>query len=986
MPILALTNDTVRLLKSSGLLTSPASIVKELLDNALDAHATSVVVKISRNALDLILVGDNGNGISAGDIDALGRRAHTSKLKRYDELTHLGGSSLGFRGEALASANSVGEVTITTKTSQDAVGHMIKLTPNKGGVAEVKPAPSGVGTTVEIRGLFRRLPVRSTQYQKEAKKSITLIKNLLHSYAFSRPNVRYSFRVDGEPKACWNYSPTTSLTVQEVGLHAFGKDFSSQCILEKVKEEATPADRVIEEITLFPVKLYAMEAFLPKLDADLQRICNKGAFISVDSRPMAINGLMKKILQEFRSKLKACLPGQDLVNPFMRLNIICPPGSYDVNVAPSKDEVIFLDEQRVLNLASRLFSAVYATNPHEGDYFTKDDIRIQCSGNLSQDVFPESEAWLNAEETIRPGPTESIDQVAIGATAREGTSGLLELLENKNKGLGSSSDDGMSESHKNSGTESMGFEQKCRPILSGWAVDMAEPCEREDLGVSETGNAPILSVIDQLHRAAAAQKSTSTTAEGKHTQAQGQNSEGVIINQPQIPVERLPTPSQQASLPSVAEDLAWNPFTISPGHSIRKKSHTRDADRTDAESGSSILLHVLPVVEAQRIEKPRPSVRPLPGLLQPGMHPHENPTDFGPGPGVFSSQSLLPSINQSGEIPNDCAMSPDLRGNFARFIPPLFYSQETGVPIFPSPPSSHEKPKQGCASNSTFKPSAPVIRGALTRRKEDRQKILRRHANHTALIQKSHAHEFPTLSEREKVGLDLRNEPLETQSSLTSPTPFRLTYANQSDVMVTSTVGDRIDSPLLKTKNAPLAVPLTKIIQEGEMVSNMAGLWRRPTSMSRDRSRGRSTARTSGTRPLTVGNGMIKGKEDPRTFLMKRQNSIARDKTGKKALRRVQSGLLPLETSSRDEQLQEIEQELALTVDLCGDMVEKIIPFDLYVSAGTCEAGLPQELAVAESIQTRLRSIFRRWAKREMGTKCDLELDFKTMVKGKFKA
>src|SRR5882757_6662139 len=109
MAITALPEGTVHLLGSAQVLTTPTSLIKELIDNSLDAKATSVDIFLSPNTLDKLEVRDNGHGIPQEDLDALGRRGHTSKLRSFDELKSIGGVSLGFRGEALASAVQLGE-------------------------------------------------------------------------------------------------------------------------------------------------------------------------------------------------------------------------------------------------------------------------------------------------------------------------------------------------------------------------------------------------------------------------------------------------------------------------------------------------------------------------------------------------------------------------------------------------------------------------------------------------------------------------------------------------------------------------------------------------------------------------------------------------------------------------------------------------------------------------------------------------------------
>src|ERR1700734_1175662 len=114
MAIVPLPQATVHLLGSAQALTTPMSLVKELVDNALDAKASIIDILISSNTIDKIEVRDNGHGIQQEDLDALGKRGHTSKLRSFDELRSIGGISLGFRGEALASAVQLGEVSVTT--------------------------------------------------------------------------------------------------------------------------------------------------------------------------------------------------------------------------------------------------------------------------------------------------------------------------------------------------------------------------------------------------------------------------------------------------------------------------------------------------------------------------------------------------------------------------------------------------------------------------------------------------------------------------------------------------------------------------------------------------------------------------------------------------------------------------------------------------------------------------------------------------------
>ena len=122
MPIVALPPNTVRAIGSTQVLTDAASVVKELIDNALDAHASAIFVEISTNTLDVIQVKDNGHGIGPEDRDVVCRRYCTSKIRALEDLENIGGSSLGFRGEALASAAEMsGSIVVTTRVEGETV-------------------------------------------------------------------------------------------------------------------------------------------------------------------------------------------------------------------------------------------------------------------------------------------------------------------------------------------------------------------------------------------------------------------------------------------------------------------------------------------------------------------------------------------------------------------------------------------------------------------------------------------------------------------------------------------------------------------------------------------------------------------------------------------------------------------------------------------------------------------------------------------------
>lgn len=135
MPITALPPDTVRSIGSTQILTDSCSVVKELIENSLDACALAIFVEVSVNSLDVIQVKDNGPGIHPGDRALLGKPHCTSKIKTFADLSDIGGKSLGFRGEALASAAAIcGSMIVMTQVDSERAG--VSLTINRQGRIE----------------------------------------------------------------------------------------------------------------------------------------------------------------------------------------------------------------------------------------------------------------------------------------------------------------------------------------------------------------------------------------------------------------------------------------------------------------------------------------------------------------------------------------------------------------------------------------------------------------------------------------------------------------------------------------------------------------------------------------------------------------------------------------------------------------------------------------------------------------------------------
>jgi DNA mismatch repair protein MutL len=262
MPIQSLSESDIRIIGSSLVLNDARSVIKELVDNALDAHADTISIEISADTVDIIQVKDNGSGIGALDRDLLCKRGCTSKIRTIQDLENLGGSSLGFRGEALSSVAGLSHaVLVTTRIEGDLVASTSKFGPDGQLLRQDKDCPiekpkliplstssasHPVGTTVRVQNFLKAIPVRRQTALKAAPRTLTEIKKLLQAYAFARPTVRISFKVlkSKNDKYNWIYGPSAgSTTLLSATARIVGQEVAAQCEARQWKSIAQGGER-----------------------------------------------------------------------------------------------------------------------------------------------------------------------------------------------------------------------------------------------------------------------------------------------------------------------------------------------------------------------------------------------------------------------------------------------------------------------------------------------------------------------------------------------------------------------------------------------------------------------------------------------------------------------------------------------------------------------------------------------------------------------
>ncbi len=312
--------EIANLIAAGEVVERPASVLKELIENSIDAGATKIVAEIKHGGVSLIRVSDNGHGIDKDDLPIALKRHATSKISTKDDLASI--MTLGFRGEALAAISSVSKLTIITKTKEAEVAHM--LTAEAGNILDISEVYAADGTTVVVSDLFYNVPARRKFLKKDATEAMN-VAALVERVALSRPDISIQLLVDGEEKF---HTPGNSNALDAIyAIH--GKAFATKLI--EVQAEA-------EGIT---VKGYIGRSDNVKKNRNLMNFFINGRYVKSLTAQAAVEKAYTSYIAP--EAFPTCVL-------FLEMH----PGVVDVNVHPAKLEVKFSDERTV-------FEVVYHT-------------------------------------------------------------------------------------------------------------------------------------------------------------------------------------------------------------------------------------------------------------------------------------------------------------------------------------------------------------------------------------------------------------------------------------------------------------------------------------------------------------------------------------------------------------------------------------------------------------------------------------------------
>jgi len=329
MMIRVLRTEIVSKIAAGEVIERPASVVKELIENSLDAGATQITIETQGGGVEMMKVSDNGAGIASSELELAFHRHATSKIGNLEDLEKI--SSLGFRGEALPSIAAVAEVEILTKTPPDSVGSYMHLT--KGEVARKENRARPQGTTVTIHHLFRYVPAR-LKFLRSPNTENSQIAHLVSQYALAFPEVRFSLILDKRQ----SLRTTGNGDLRDVVNELYGPEVSQRMLKIEQREDLTG----VTGLTSPPV---------------LARSNRKYLSFFVNRRWVHSPLLTRATEDAYHGLL---MDGQ---HPLTVLNISLPAEELDVNVHPAKAHIKFCHEQTVFRSVQKAIEEVLDRTP-----------------------------------------------------------------------------------------------------------------------------------------------------------------------------------------------------------------------------------------------------------------------------------------------------------------------------------------------------------------------------------------------------------------------------------------------------------------------------------------------------------------------------------------------------------------------------------------------------------------------------------------------
>ena len=343
--IVLLDEQTINKIAAGEVVDRPASIVKELVENSIDAKATSITVEIRKGGISYIKIIDNGKGFKSDDIELAFERHATSKIRKEEDLQSI--TSMGFRGEALASVAAISKITLTTKNENEEIG--IKVRVENGEIKSKQEVPFTTGTTIEIFDVFYNVPARFKFLKKDYTEA-GYVEDVVTRIALAYPHI--SFRFINNGKTILQTSGTGNL--HDTIYNIFGKEYYSAVL---------PIDYESGDMRVF--------GMIGK--PSISRSTRTHQFIFINNRYIKDKTISSAIDRACEEKFAISK------HAFIVCNIYMNPSQLDVNVHPAKLEVKFADESKIFDVVYHAVRSAIENDNKNTSPFTiaREEIKVQ---------------------------------------------------------------------------------------------------------------------------------------------------------------------------------------------------------------------------------------------------------------------------------------------------------------------------------------------------------------------------------------------------------------------------------------------------------------------------------------------------------------------------------------------------------------------------------------------------------------------------------
>lgn len=338
--IVLLDEHTINKIAAGEVVDRPSSIVKELVENSIDAGATSITVEIKNGGIKYIKVVDNGKGFASDDVEIAFERHATSKIRKEEDLLKI--TSMGFRGEALASIAAISKVDLVTMNKEENIGTHARV--EAGEIIVLEPAPSTIGTKIEIRDVFYNVPARFKFLKKDYTEA-GYIEDVIIRAALANPSINFKFINNGKTIIQTTGNTDLKSTIYDI----FGKEVYNNII--EINDKI--GDIIFTGMLGMP---------------SISRSTRLHQYTFINKRYIKDKTISSAIDRACEQKYTINK------HPFLVLDMGINPSHIDVNVHPAKLEVKFDDESKIFNAVYTAIRNAIEKNNREISPFTQNRI------------------------------------------------------------------------------------------------------------------------------------------------------------------------------------------------------------------------------------------------------------------------------------------------------------------------------------------------------------------------------------------------------------------------------------------------------------------------------------------------------------------------------------------------------------------------------------------------------------------------------------